>query len=99
MWLFDRSATLTQRVLQIITTVILPFSDSLTDGKDFLVNSVYAIFFSELLISPLCVLTDSWGHFQRHILGPRAPDQKRMNLNFRGAYFELSERFTVRCCF
>lgn len=79
-------------------TITLSFADSLSDGKDFLVNSVYAIFFSELLISPICVLTDAWGNFQRHFMGPRAPDQVRMNLCFRGGYFQLSERFTVRGC-
>lgn len=84
-------------VLQIITIVILPFSDSVTDGKNFLINSVYAIFFSELLVTPLMQLSDAWGNFQRHFMGPRSADQKRMNLKFRGAYFQLAERFTV-CC-
>lgn len=82
--------------LQIIISLIQAFSDTVSNGKKYLINSVYAIFFSELLTSPLLAVSDSWGNFQRHVWGPRAFDQRRVNLRFRGGFFELSERYTVR---
>lgn len=78
----------------IVTTLILPFTDTAGEGKGFLINSVWAIFITEMLLNPLISVSDSWGNIQRHFFGPRAPDQQRMNLNFRGGHVDLAERYT-----
>lgn len=39
-------------------------------------------------------LTDVWGHFQRHVVAPRATTQDSMNLCFQGLEVELAERYT-----
>jgi hypothetical protein len=78
----------------IVTTLILPFTDTAQEGKGFLINSVWAIFATEMLLNPLINFSDSWGNIQRHFLGPRSPDQQRMNLNFRGGHVDLAERYT-----
>mmetsp|Transcript_17239 Transcript_17239/g.23946 ORF Transcript_17239/g.23946 Transcript_17239/m.23946 type:complete len:578 (-) Transcript_17239:207-1940(-) len=78
----------------VITTLIAPFTNTLSNGSEYLIQSVYAIFVSELIRSPLMQLSDYWGNYVRHYFGPRAPDQFRMNLNFQGGYFSLANQYT-----
>jgi len=78
----------------VITTVITPFTDTLQDGKGHLINSIYAIFVAEMVKIPLLQLGDIMGNLNRHYFGPRAPDQRRMNLKFSGEAWELAERYT-----
>lgn len=78
----------------IITTIITPFTDTVTDGNNFLINSIYNIFITEMLKTPIMQLLDIMGNLNRHYFGPRAPDQRRMNLRFQGGFYELAERYT-----
>lgn len=86
--------TQTSCVSQITTTIILPFDDTVEQSAG-LIHTVYAIFITEMITSPVIGMSDVVGNFKKHFLGPRAPDQKRMNLDFRGAFYEMSERYTV----
>lgn len=80
----------------LITAFISPFAKSLDNQKRSLIPSMYAIFMADLYISPVIQLADIPGFLKRHILGPRAPDQRRMNANFKGTEYQLSARYTVR---
>ena len=87
----------------IITAFITPFVDTLEDERDSLIPSMMAIFFTEMFKAPVTQLLDIGGHVNRHVLGPRAVDQKRMIMYFQGTAWSLSERYTVRgykffCC-
>lgn len=81
----------------ILTAYLTPFTDTLDDDRKSLIPAMYAIFVTELLKTPVTKVLDIPGQFNRHILAPRAPDQRRMNAYFRGAAYHLSERYTVRC--
>lgn len=78
----------------LVTALITPFADTLSHDPEALLPTVYAIFFTELLRSPITDVADISGHVYRHIFGPRSPDQRRMNLNFSGKPYQLSERYT-----
>jgi len=80
----------------IITAFITPFADTLEDEKDALIPAMLAIFITEMFKAPVVQLLDIPGHVKRHILGPRAVDQWRMNTYFQGTSWLLSERYTVR---
>lgn len=78
----------------IIISVITPFADTINSGKKSLISSLQAIFITEMIKRPLIQYIDYMGIFNRHILGPRAVDQRRMNAHFQGALFELEEKYT-----
>lgn len=59
----------------IVTLIITPFTDILQSGK--LINAIRLLFTAELLQRPLLQLVDWMGNIKRHILGPRALDQRR----------------------
>jgi hypothetical protein len=80
----------------IITAFITPFVDTLNDDSSSLIPSMLAIFITEMFKAPVMQLLDIDGHVKRHVLGPRAVDQKRMNIYFMGTAWSLSERYTVR---
>jgi hypothetical protein len=80
----------------IITAFITPFVNTLEDKRDSLIPSMLAIFITEMFKAPVTQLLDIGGHVKRHVLGPRAVDQKRMNTYFQGTAWTLSERYTVR---
>ena len=84
----------------VIIHVITPFAWSLEAGNH-LIKTVADIFFAEMLTVPLLQVLDIPGLFKRHILAPRCRDQESMNLNFVGARWELSERYTnmMKTCF
>mmetsp|Transcript_16628 Transcript_16628/g.24577 ORF Transcript_16628/g.24577 Transcript_16628/m.24577 type:complete len:880 (+) Transcript_16628:121-2760(+) len=77
----------------IITTIITPFVFSIDQTSDKLIQKVSAIFFAELVTVPIIQLLDIWGTIQRHILGPRAPDQESMDTHFGGALLLISLRY------
>jgi hypothetical protein len=78
----------------VVTAVITAFVSTVAEGSTELIPKVLGIFVAELVTNPLILISDSWGHTQRHILGPRALDQERMNLSFRGGLFLISLRYT-----
>ena len=79
----------------IVTSVITPFTDSLSNDPGGITHSIYAIFVFELISGPLLQLLDPSGIINRHILGPRTKNFRRMLLLFAGTQYELSERYTV----
>jgi len=78
----------------IITSLVTPFTETLSGNEDGIIRSLYAIYIFEILKGPVTQLMDPFGMFYRHYLAPRCPDQWRMNLNFQGTYYEISERYT-----
>jgi len=78
----------------IIISVITPFADTINAGNKSLISSLQAIFITEMIKRPLIQYIDYMGILNRHILGPRAVDQRRMNAHFQGALFELEEKYT-----
>eukprot|EP00934_Nitzschia_sp_Nitz4_P002286 Nitzschia sp. Nitz4//scaffold23_size168460//33505//37330//NITZ4_002208-RA/size168460-snap-gene-0.152-mRNA-1//-1//CDS//3329543602//2286//frame0 len=77
----------------IVITVITPFTHTLA-VEEGLIPQIFSIFFAEIVTTNAIQLTDLWGHFQRHILAPRANTQDSMNLCFLGLEVELAERYT-----
>ena len=59
-----------------------------------LIPQIFGIFFAEIVTTNVIQLTDVWGHFQRHVVAPRATTQDSMNLCFQGLEVELAERYT-----
>ena len=82
----------------IVTQVFSPFADTLENGS-FLINSVFATFITEMFLRPILANLNHTSNIKMHILGPRAVDQRRMNLNFQGGYTNISERYTVSLFF
>lgn len=80
-------------ITAVIITIITPFTKTL-DKDDGLIESIYQIFFADIIFTNGFQLLDPLGHIQRHILAPRAATQDGMNLNMRGLDFELAERYT-----
>ena len=78
----------------IIITVITPFADTLLDGKRNLIQSIQAIFITEMIKRPFTQYINLTGIWKRHIMGPRAPNQRQMNTYYIGSYFELEDKFT-----
>lgn len=81
----------------MLTAFVTPFTDTLDSGTESLVPAIYGIFITELLKTPITMVLDIPGNVYRHLLAPRAPDQRRMNAYFSGTTYYLSERYTVRC--
>lgn len=75
----------------IVITLIFPFTATI-NGK--LIPQIEALFFAEIVTSTVIQLLDPAGHFERHILAPRAPTQDAMNLKMQGSLIELAERYT-----
>ena len=81
-------------VTAIIITIIVPFTYTLGSRPDDLLESIFAIFFYDLLLSNGIQLLDPSGNFKRHILAPRASSQDRMNLLMGGTEYFIAERYT-----
>ena len=79
----------------IITAFVTPFVDTLNNEKESLIPAMYAVFITEMLKAPITQALDISGKVKRHILAPRALDQRRMNAYFIGSPYEISERYTV----
>ena len=78
----------------IITTVISPFTDMISNGPDYLLQSIYAIFFAELIKTPILQMTDYMSQVKRHLFGPRLIDRRFRQEQFAGSYWTLAERLT-----
>jgi hypothetical protein len=78
----------------VLTTRITPFTRTLGNEAKDLIPSMYAIFITELLKTPIKQILDIWGNIKKHILAPRAPTLKKVSKYFRGTAYELSERYT-----
>ena len=81
----------------ILTAFLTPFTDTVSNEESSLIPALYAIFITELLTSPITQVLDISGNVNRHVLAPRALDQRRMNAYFIGVEYSLSERYTVSC--
>ena len=79
-------------VTVIIPIGCIPFANIL--NKDEIIAYVETLFIAEVTSRPVLQIFNIIGILQRHILGPRAIDQRRMNLQFGGDYFALGERYT-----
>lgn len=79
----------------IITSYVTAFVNTLNNDRESLIPAIYAVFITEMFKTPVTQALDIPGNFQRHILAPRMPDQRRMNACFIGAFYEISERYTV----
>jgi len=77
----------------IVTAVISPFAYTIMDGNH-LIESLRILFTAELLQRPILQLTDWLGNLKRHVLAPRAKDQRRMNLLFSSHTYSIGERYT-----
>lgn len=86
----------------LVTSLITPFTDTVSNDPSAITHSLYAIYIFELIRAPLTQLLDPAGNIYRHIMGPRTANFKRMTLLFQGTVYELSERYTVSivyyCC-
>jgi hypothetical protein len=78
----------------LLTSIITPFVETLNNGADSLIPAMYAIFITEMLKSPVVQVTDIYGNFYKHVIAPRARNQKKMSCCFQGTVYELSERYT-----
>ena len=78
----------------VVTKAFTPFTETLPNGS-FLIDSILSIFISEMTVTPILAALDYMSNIKKHILGPRAVDQRRMNLNFTGGYYNIGERYTV----
>lgn len=81
-------------VTAIVITVITPFTSTLTNGPEHLLESIYYIFFADLVTINVVQLLDPVGNFKRHFLAPRAGSQERMNLLMGGTKYTIAERYT-----
>ena len=61
-----------------------------------LLGSIYPIFIIEMIHVPLVSVTDVFGHWKLHVLGPRAINRKRLFSYFQGESYDIGERYTVR---
>lgn len=77
----------------VIYSIINPFTDTLQNGE-YLLTSVFTMFYFDLLLTPGLGLSDLFGNFKRHFLGPRAPTQRTMNLTFVPGEYDIGEMYT-----
>lgn len=76
----------------IIPYYLTPFANTLDNGS--LIERVEVLFIAELIQRPIMKAVGIFGIIYRHILGPRAVDQRRMNLWFSGDSYNIGERYT-----
>lgn len=78
----------------LATTVVTPFTDTVSNSSDSILYSLYAIFVFELFRGPLTQCVDLSGNLKRHLLGPRVTNRLKLAGLFQGTAYELSERYT-----
>eukprot|EP00571_Detonula_confervacea_P000752 CAMPEP_0172323196 /NCGR_PEP_ID=MMETSP1058-20130122/48111_1 /TAXON_ID=83371 /ORGANISM="Detonula confervacea, Strain CCMP 353" /LENGTH=1558 /DNA_ID=CAMNT_0013039143 /DNA_START=34 /DNA_END=4710 /DNA_ORIENTATION=- len=81
-------------VTAIVITIITPFTSTITNGSEHLLQSIYVIFFADLVTTNVLQLVDPASNFKRHFLAPRAGSQERMNLLMGGTEYTIAERYT-----
>ena len=65
-------------------------------GNRFLLQGIFKVFLTELLIPNIIHLLDISGNIKRHIKVPRASTQEDAEKNMGGGEINLAERYTVR---
>lgn len=78
----------------ILTKFITPFTSTIGPYKRGVLNTINAILWSELFVSPALRILDITGLFKKHVLAPRARNQEEMYLSFQGTPYHLAERYT-----
>jgi len=78
----------------IVTILIKPFTDTVSDSPGSLIASVHAVLRAEIMIAPVLHMLDIVGIIKRQILAPRAVNQAAMNSYFRGGKQSLAEKYT-----
>ena len=48
----------------------------------------------DLLMTPFLQIIDIFGNLRRHVFGPRASTQRKMNLSFKAGHFDISDSYT-----
>jgi len=92
--LFVKIAIFRWVITAIVITVIMPFTSTLTNGSAHLIQSIYIIFFADLVTTNVLQILDPVSNFRRHFLAPRAGTQDRMNLLMGGTEYTIAERYT-----
>lgn len=92
--LFAKIAIFRWVVTAIVITIITPFTSTITKGPDHLLESIWLIFFADLVTSNALQISDPVSNFKRHFLAPRAKSQERMNLLMSGTEYTIAERYT-----
>jgi len=75
-----------------IPLLITPFLNILDD--DAIIENIKVLFIAEMIQRPILQTVNIVGLLKRHILGPRAQDQRRMNLLYSGDKYHIAERYT-----
>lgn len=78
----------------ILAKIITPFTSTIASYKRGVLNTINAILWSELFVSPALRILDIMGLFKKHVLAPRARNQEEMYLSFQGTPYHLAERYT-----
>jgi hypothetical protein len=95
-WLFIKVTVFNVAITALLISVYTPFLGALEnkDGSVLgLIPAVHALFFSQLVISPVIQLIDVMGTLKRHIFAPRAKTQEGMNMFMLGSQVNLAERY------
>jgi hypothetical protein len=92
--LFVKIAIFRWVITAIVITLITPFTSTITKGPDHLLQSIWLIFFADLVTSNVLQISDPVSNFKRHVLAPRAKSQERMNLYMSGTEYTIAERYT-----
>lgn len=77
----------------VIYSLIFPFTLTLQNGS-YLIDSVFTMFLFDVILTPTLGLSDLFGNFMRHCLGPRAATQRLMNLRFKAGTYDIGELYT-----
>jgi hypothetical protein len=78
----------------IVTILIKPFTDTVSDAPGSLIASVHAVLRAEIMIAPVIQMLDVKGIIQRQLLAPVAMNQTAMISFFRGGKQSLGEKYT-----
>jgi len=78
----------------IVTHLIQPHTSKIGAGEDHLLQGVYAIFLSEIVIVTSLQLVDIIQNLKRHFFAPRAKTQEDMYLYMRGNEVDLADQYT-----
>lgn len=84
------------RLMNTVVVLFLntPFTSTITSGDGSILDSVSAIFVSELVTINLIQILDVVGNFKRHYSAPRAATQETMNTLLSGSEVIIAERYT-----
>jgi hypothetical protein len=92
--LFVKIAIFRWVITAIVITIITPFTSTITKGPDHLLQSIWLIFFTDLVTSNVLQIGDPVSNFKRHVLAPRAKSQESMNQYMSGTEYTIAERYT-----